>query len=280
MSYRTILVHVDKSANAPARIKLAARLAQMEEAHLVGAAMTGMPRYMYAGSPFDVSGALVADYLRYASKRSEEALAKFEEVAASADIRSRESRRTEEDEYSGLCLQARYADLLVLGQTNPDDHGEAGLLLDLPEYVILNSGRPVLMVPYAGEFTDIGKRCLVAWNGSTQAARAVTTAIPLLRRASTVTVAVFDAKGSEEEHGQEPGADIALYLARHGINVEVESSPAPIDTGNAILSLAANMDADLLVMGAYGHSRFREMMLGGATRTVLSSMTLPVLMAH
>jgi nucleotide-binding universal stress UspA family protein len=280
MSYRTILVHVDRSSNAASRIKLAASLADRENAHLVGTAMTGMPRYMSAGSPFDISGAIVADYLRAASQRANESLAKFGELTRKCGAQSVESRMLEQDEYTGLCLQARYADLVVLGQANPDDPGEGGLLLDLPEHVVLNCGRPVLLTPALGEFDTVGNRPLVAWNGSMEAARAVTAAIPLLKRAQKVTLALFDPAIGNDDHGEEPGADIALYLARHGVQVEVQRSDVSVDTGNAILSLAADINADLLVMGAYGHTRLREMMLGGATRTVLASMTLPVLMVH
>jgi len=280
MIYRTILVHVDKSANAAERIRVAAELAMRQRSHLVGAAMTGVPRSMYSGRLYEGSGVLIADYLRHAGKSAEEALAQFDEITTRLGVELREQRRREEDEYSGLCLQARYADLVVLGQFNPDDRGAAGLLTDLPEVVALNCGRPVLVVPYAGEFPTIGNRALIAWNGSVEAARAVTAAIPLIRRATKVTVTIFSPKADAEAHGEEPGADIALYLARHGVEVEVTTRPGPIDVGNAILAQAADIDADLLVMGCYGHSRFREMMLGGASRTVLSSMTLPVLLAH
>ncbi|MRV70380.1 universal stress protein [Duganella sp. FT92W] len=280
MAYRTILVHADNASNAATRFRLAAELASREEAHLVGAAMSGIPSFISSTDLFEGSGVLIADYARHVSKRVDQALALFDEVAAAAGAPSREQRRGDGDEYSGLCLQARYADLLVLGQANPDDRDEGGLLLDLPEHVILNSGRPVLMVPYAGQFPTLGERPLIAWNGSVEAVRAVTAAIPLLRRAGNVTVAMFNPEVGPDAHGEEPGADIAQYLARHGVKVEVMRSPTPIDVGNSILSLAATIGADLLVMGCYGHSRFREKMLGGATSTVLATMTLPVLMAH
>jgi len=280
MNYRTILVHVNKSGNAAERFRLAAELADRERAHLVGAALTGVPRYMYSGSMFEGSGVMISDYLQHAGKSADDALALFDEVIRKAGTDSVERRKHEQDEYSGLCLQARYADLVVLGQANPNDSGDGALMRDLPEYVALNCGRPVLVVPYAGQFPTLDRRPLIAWNGSTEAARAVTAALPLLRRASKVTVAIFDPKPGYDAHGEEPGADIALYLARHGIAVEVTVNPGSIDVGNAILSLAANIDADLLVMGCYGHSRFREMMLGGASRTVLATMTLPVLLAH
>jgi nucleotide-binding universal stress UspA family protein len=101
-----------------------------------------------------------------------------------------------------------------------------------------------------------------------------------MEQAGKVTLAVFNAGREPEAHGSEPGADMALYLARHGIKVEVSSQVTAIDVGSALLSFASDIDADLLVMGCYGHSRMHEIMLGGASRTVLQSMTLPVLMAH
>ncbi len=278
MSYRTIVVHADRAANAEARIGLAAALALREEAHLVGAAMTGMPRSMLAGRNYDGSGVFLADYLRRAQERVQLALEQFNGIVDRLGVPSHEARSSNDDEYAGLCLQARYADLVVLGQAEASEDNETGLLPDLPDYVLLNCGRPVLVVPRSGRFPTIGKRVLVAWNGSPEAAKAVTAALPLLRGAEQVTLAVLG--HSADRLGESPGADIALYLARHGVNVEVLRRPEPEDPGRALLSLAADFNVDLLVMGAYGHSRFRELMLGGATRTVLATATLPVLMAH
>jgi len=277
MSYRTIVVHADRAPNAEARIALAAALALREEAHLVGAAMTGMPRSMLAGRNYDGSGVFLADYLRRAEERVQQALGYFKGIAERLGVPSYEARSSNDDEYAGLCLQARYADLVVLGQAAADTN-EDSLLPDLPDYVLLNCGRPVLLVPREGRFPTIGKRVLVAWNGSPEAAKAVTAALPLLRGAEQVVLAVLGT--SADTLGESPGADIALYLARHGVNVEVLRRPEPDDPGHAILSLAADFNVDLLVMGAYGHSRFRELTMGGATRTVLATATLPVLMAH
>jgi nucleotide-binding universal stress UspA family protein len=278
MSYRTIVVHADRAANAEARIALAAALALREEAHLVGAAMTGMPRSMLAGRTYEGSGVFLADYLRRANERVRQALENFEGIVRKLGVASYESRSSNEDEYAGLCMQSRYADLLVLGQAAPPAEGDDSVLPDLPDYVLLNCGRPVLLVPRSGRFPTVGKQVLVAWNGSMEAARAVTAALPLLRGAERVTLAVLG--DSADTLGESPGADIALYLARHGVNVEVLRRPAASDPGAALLSLAAELGVDLLVMGAYGHSRFREMMLGGATRTVLAASRIPVLMAH
>jgi nucleotide-binding universal stress UspA family protein len=108
----------------------------------------------------------------------------------------------------------------------------------------------------------------------------VTQAIPLMQRAVNVNVALFNAVAGTAEHGEQPGADIALYLARHGVKVDVQQQHTDTDIGNALLSLAADNNNDLVVMGGYGHTRLREVLLGGVTLTVLKTMTVPVLMAH
>jgi nucleotide-binding universal stress UspA family protein len=169
----------------------------------------------------------------------------------------------------------------VIGQNDPNE-SLPGVRADFPEYVVMNSGRPVLIIPYAGRFHNVGRRVLIAWDASVEATRAITTAIPLLKRADHVELAVFNPTVGLEAHGERPGADIALYLARHGVKVEVseEKTAAGMDVGNALLSHAADIGADLMVMGGYGHSRFREVLLGGVTDTVLKSMTVPTLMAH
>jgi nucleotide-binding universal stress UspA family protein len=201
------------------------------------------------------------------------------------DVTGRRSLSAEWRMASGFPLDvsavhARYADLTIMGQLDPDNEW-ASVIYALPEDVALSSGRPVLVVPYAGTFPSVGQRVLVAWDASREATRAVNDAMPLLSAASSVTVMTIDPQQSREEHGDVPGADIALHLARHGVAAQVESTVSGgIGVGDALLSRASDLGADLLIMGAYGHSRGRELILGGATRTVLESMTLPVLMAH
>lgn len=280
MSYHTLLLHVDKSPNAEERIRLAAELAQRQRGHLIGTAMTGIPRFMSGGSVPDLAATLFADYVRMAAQRADHALLRFNEITRQLGVDSCEQRRSNDDEYTALCLQARYADIVILGQADPQDHGSGGLLLDLPEHVALHCGRPVLLVPHAGSFRSLGQHALIAWNGSVEAARATAAALPILRHAAKVTVVLFDARTAADAHGEEPGADIAWYLARHGLQVKVVRRPGPIDAGHALLSFAADIGADLLVMGCYGHSRFSETLLGGVTRTVLANMSIPVLMAH
>jgi len=176
-----------------------------------------------------------------------------------------------------VTLHARYADLVLIGQTDASD--DSKVPTDFPERLVLAAGRPVLILPAVGKFATIGKRILIAWNPSREATRAVTDAIPLLQRADNVHVMAVNPKAGE--HGSVPGADIGLYLARHGVRVDVKTDHgAEIDVGNELLSRAADLDADLIVMGGYGHSRLKEWVLGGATRTILESMTAPVLMSH
>lgn len=278
--YKTILLHVDAARSAPARLRLAALLAEQQQAHLVCAAMTGISRYAYRGHEDQPYQVIRPDLAQMASANASQALDKLGQLAGSLGLHSCERRLVNDDAYGGLLLQARYADLVVLSQADRDDPATGGMLQDLPEQVILNCGRPVLVVPFAGVFASIGKTVLLAWDGSIQATRAITQALPVLRGAGRVVVGMIDPVSGGDEHGEEPGADIAAYLARHGIAVEACSESGAGDSGEALLALADKIGADLLVMGAYGHPRYREIMLGGATRTVLASATLPVLMSH
>jgi nucleotide-binding universal stress UspA family protein len=279
MSYKTILVHVDHSKHAADRIKIAAKIAIDENAHLIGAAMSGISRFIYQDNAFGIAGSIVSDQIDTLYESANQALAEFDSIAKSIGVLSYEKRLVDDEPEGGLALQARYCDLVVISQTDLDD-SYARLVVDLPEYVMLNCARPVLMIPYAGKFERLGTNPLVAWDGSMEATRAITNAIPLLKRAKHVTVAVFNPSSHYDSHGEQPGADVALYLARHGIEIEVLQQVSTLDVGNSLLSLAADMASDLIVMGGYGHTRFRELLLGGVTKTMLKTMTVPVLMSH
>ena len=279
MSYKTILVHADHSRHAAMRIKIAGEIAIAENAHLIGAAMTGISRFVYQDSMMDYSGTIVASHIDFLNERATSALAEFETIAQKMGVQSFEKRQIDDEPEGGLSLQARYCDLVVVSQTDPDE-STPGVIADLPEHVMLNCARPVLVVPYAGQFEQIGNNALVAWDGSMEATRAVTNAIPLLKRAKNVTVALFNPSMKGDAHGEQPGVDVALYLARHNIKVDVLQQHTGLDVGNALLSLAADLRSDVLVMGGYGHTRFREVLLGGVTKTMLKTMTVPVLMSH
>lgn len=275
MPYKTILVHVDASEHAATRIGLAAQLALEHDAHLAGVAVTGVSRYLYQQGGADLARTLLAPYMDGLVATAERALGAFEDVARDAGVRSFERRLLDDEAGAALVLSARYADLVVVSQHDPAAPG-ASVGGDLAAWVLLACARPLLVVPCARREVATGRRILVAWNGSLQAVRALSAALPMLRQADAVTVASFDTP-------TEPATDaagLASYLGRHGVDAEILRASTGLDVGEAMLSMAADRTADMLVMGGYGHARLRELLLGGATRTVLRSMTVPVLLAH
>jgi nucleotide-binding universal stress UspA family protein len=231
--------------------------------------------------PVDTVSAIPSDILdaeREANRKAaSDAIARFEEAARLAAV-SAESRLVEAS-VSGatkvLGTIARTFDLSVVGQAEPKSMRDDLMI----EGALFDSGRPVLVVPYiqrAGLKLD---RVMVCWDGSRNAARAINDAMPFLSRAKAVDVVTISA--GKDKSGEIKGVDIAQHLARHGLNVELRRINAgDVDVANVILSDAADRDADFIVMGGYGHSRLREFVLGGATRGILSSMTVPTLMSH
>lgn len=274
-AYKTVLVHVDRHKRCPARLDLAFTLGRQFDAHVVGlhaVTFTPIPSYALAES----GAAVEAAYRAGLDRNRNDAMALFKAAAKRAGNSSAEWRSSLEDAVEAVSMHARYADLVVIGQTQPDSG--SGVEPDFPAQLALRSGRPILIVPYAGKFDSVGKRVLIAWDGGREATRALTDALPLLQRAESVQVASFNPKRRTDGV---PGADIGLYLARHGVKVDVaHQTVRNLDIGNQLLSRTADQAADLIVMGAYGHSRLQEMVLGGVTRTILESMTVPVLMAH
>ena len=171
---------------------------------------------------------------------------------------------------------ARRFDLSVVAQAKPDSLGSEALIV---EQALFDSGRPVLVVPYIQTAPFKADRVMLCWDGSRPAARAAGDAMPILARAQVVEV--FTIESGKLKSDEIPGADIAEHLAHHGLNVRITRTVSgDVDVANVILSHAADSGADLLVMGGYGHSRLREFILGGATRGILASMTVPTLMSH
>lgn len=276
MAIKHILVHLDRSEASAGRLETAVRLAAAHDAHLTGLYVIDLPSMVFYGVPD-----FPAEYAERFEAEEHEAASnmekRFQERVAREQL-STEWRTGEGDTATIIGLHARYADLAVVGQAEPEALAPQR---GLPEGVVLDLGRPVLIIPYIGAQPTIGENVLVAWNASREATRAITDALPILERAKNVTVMAFNPEAGGEGHGDIPSADIALWLARHGVKAEAKHTYASdIDTGNALLSWAADLGADLLVMGAYGHSRLRELVLGGTTRQILSEMTVPVLMSH
>ena len=280
MTYRNLLVQVDESRSCARRVELAVELAAAHDAHLTGVYIVSEPSpasFVHPYLPPDLTVSLQQEM----RARADAALARFAEVAGRNQVafETRVDRVLYTEIAEALATHARYVDLVILGQFDPDD--PAAEPRYLPEQVILGCGRAALVVPYIGPAATFGERAVVAWDASREAARAVNDALPLLERAKAVSVVSVNPGAQPFGHGEEPGADIGLHLARHGIKVAVERVEArELDAANAILSHLASQGADLLVMGAYGHSRMREFVLGGVTRTILAEMTVPVLMSH
>jgi nucleotide-binding universal stress UspA family protein len=279
MSYKTVLVHIDETSRSNFRVRLAAEIALIDGAHLIGTAVTGVSRFIYQDGNISANDPNLTIHLNFLRERAEKATASFNKTVNELGLSSYESAIANDEAGGGIGLQARYSDLVVIGQTNPDEPSPS-VLPDFPEYIVMNSGRPVLIIPYTGDFETLAKRPLISWDASRESTRAVTDAIPLLKRADLVQVAIFNLKTQADAHGEQPGADIALFLARHGVNVEISVHKTSTDIGNALLSLSHDLDSDMIVMGGYGHSRLREMIMGGVTKTVLESMTVPVFMSH
>ena len=281
MGFKTILVHVDTGRSAPARLKLSADLAARSAAHVTG---------LYVRRPFQAPAFTDAGPAMDSLYRTYENAAKAEEALGTAAFRdligghtiggkglSSEWRVTDGLAEEVVAAYARYADLVIVGQAEPDAAATT-TPSDLAETVAISGERPVLIVPHIGVTKSPGRTVMLCWNGTREAARAATGALPILKQADKVIILLIDPRNDGDE---QPGVSIARWLGRHGVKAVVQrDTAAESSVGGVILSRAADQDADLIVMGLYGHSRMREWVLGGASRTLLASMTVPLLVAH
>jgi nucleotide-binding universal stress UspA family protein len=298
MSLHTILVHVDQSRHAPARIRAAALLARAHGALLTGAAMMGVPRAVFPNGYAARPGSLTAACFDPLAATARLALSRFEIIARECGV-AHETRLVLDEADDGVAMLSRFADLVVVSQDDPaeslSDH-----VLPMPEYVILNSPRPVLVIPHReaapaagpGASFDadgdvdagLGRDILLGWDGSMEAAAAMGAAVPLLRRADAVTVAMLSGPGLSAAECEAQQAELAGFLGRHEVRpailVREHGGRHGGDTGRALLSIADELGCDLLVMGCYGHSRLRELCLGGASRTILAEARIAALLVH
>lgn len=280
MGWKDLLVHVDGGKAVDSRINAAIGLAQTFGAHLTSLVVLEepvVPGFVMAGVPSGVREGQIAGLKRRAEALAERSGDMIGRAGLTVD--SRMDRAAGGDVARVLSVHARHADLTILGQADPDDGrpGDSGLVGD----VALAAGRPVLVIPYIGAGASLGENVMVAWDGGREATRAVNDALPILKRARKVIVVAVNAAEAPDRYGGVGGADISLHLARHGVEVTVQGLEVrDIGVADALLSRLADEAADLLVMGAYGHSRLRETLLGGVTRDILRTMTVPVLMSH
>lgn len=281
MALKDVLVLLDAGPRSDMRLGVAAALARRYGAHLTGLFVVEIPEsaFLYGTTmPYGIAAPdLVADTRAELMERAKPVEARFRDVAARNGLES-EWRMAEGVTASVLAQHAHYSDLVVVGQPESGDGGHGH---EVVATTLMSGGRPVLVVPWAGEFTDIGSRVLVAWNASKEATRAVHDAMPLLEQAKAVTVLAINPRNGIGDEGELPAADIALHLARHGVKAEAAHTVTQdISEGDALLSYAADASADLIVAGGYGHSRARELVFGGVTRSLLRAMTVPVLLSH
>jgi nucleotide-binding universal stress UspA family protein len=268
---QSILVHVDAGAHGAPRLKMARALGAR-----LGAGVTALyavtPVYVELALEVALAGTSKA-LLEFDDARRQAARNLVSGVCAEPGVQVEWREAPPPPEYSFI-REAFCADLLVLGQHDPQQR-DSGVLSDFVPTVILGSGKPALVVPYIGARSSAFETVLVAWKDTRESARALAAALPLLQLADTVHVAL-------DADTQEPSRDLLQqFLRRHDVAAQFHTLAGIASmAGEAILSLAADVAAELLVMGCYGHGRARELVMGGASRTVLASMTLPVLMAH
>ena len=283
MRMRDLLLVLDGSARDATRLETALELARTVGAHLTG--LCPLELLLPADLGFALGGypealalqSAVEQLQDQANARAAEIEAVFRAGLSRAGVNG-DWRTAPGPVGPAIAVAARHADLTVIGQDDPD-HRVPPAGRHMIEDVLLAAGRPLLLLPYAGRFPTIGRSVLIAWTPTREAARAVGDALGLIEPAAQVTVLTVARAGGGDAV---PGAEIAAHLARHGLAVTAARSVSDgqIHEADMLLSYAADLGADLLVMGGYGHSRVRELTLGGVTRSVLRHMTLPVLMSH
>ncbi len=279
MALKDILVHIDSSTHLPTRLEAAMSLARTHGAHLIGAHVISAPEIPEFVRPH-LSDALLERQHAGLLEHARELRKTFEAACAEAGV-SHEWRLSEGNLVDCLVRQFRYVDLGVLSQRDTHEEPQVGSR-EVPDRVVLAAGRPALVVPTDGAHKPIGRSVVVAWDASRLATRALNDAMPILVEAEKVIVLVVNTNGQEHaKAGAVTGANISAHLNRRGIPAEPKQV---FDNGHHIgqmvLAEVERNDGDLVVMGAWGHQRWREMVLGGLTRFMMRHMTVPVLMSH
>ena len=280
MTLKNLLVHVDEKAACAKRLEAAIALATAFDAHLAAWMLVAEP-HVPPALGVHIPADLLASQREAAGKEAEAVLARVRAQGdkAGMTIETRHEWVMIDDFAAAFARQARHADLSIVGQVDPDE-GDVDAEL-IAEAAFMQSGRPTLIIPFIGARKLPAASVLIAWDGSREATRAVADAMPFLTRAQSVTVLVVDPASLRGRVGEQPGADLATHLARHGIKAEVVTvASGGVGIGDVIIGQATDAGADLVVMGGYGHSRLRELILGGATQSMLDHMPVPALLSH
>jgi nucleotide-binding universal stress UspA family protein len=279
VQYKNILVYLDDGASNVERMNTALAMARVHDARVTGVALNAAPSLqtmIRAG----IGGA--TEILEANQARSKTIVEEFSALAESGDVQhdTRVIECKEGRAAQKLAHLARNFDLSILRQANPD-RPNAELVTDVAEAVLFSSGRPVFFMPYIGAHAIPCQNALIAWDGSAASTRAVHDALPLMESMKEVVILVVNSDKQERTNGEEPGSDISAHLHAHGINNRVSRVHSDgISTSTMILNALSDNGSDILIMGGYGTSRLREVVLGGVTRTLLGSMTVPVFMSH
>lgn len=280
MQFRNIMVYLDQGKSNQPRVDSALAIARTHGAALTGVALIAQPSLAILQRLGVTNG---PDLHEKSRADAQESIDQFHERATAAGVEADALKLEclEGDAPAKLARVARVYDLSILRQANPDRDNKA-FIAGLSEEVMFSSGRPVLYMPYVGAHQIPFKRGLIAWDGSRSSARAVHDALPLLENMDQVTILVINSDKMElSSDGVMPGEGLSRHLHRHGISSEIQRlQRGDSSTSTLILNELTNTGADLLVMGGYGTPKLREIMLGGVTRTVLETMTVPVFMSH
>lgn len=280
MTIKDIVVQLDPSAASGRRLELACALARRHGAHLRGVLVVDVVSMGGVMLGDDIGAARIIEEFR--------ARALKDAVTVEADFHARVSAAGVPGEWSlmeasaaeTITRLARLADLVVLGQTDPENSGATGNGL-VAEQVLFGAGRPVLLVPYAGSFSDLGRHAVIGWTPRRESSRALHDALALLAPGAHVTVMTAARNAAEDGPGMDAASRVALHLARHGFAATAREVAAEgIEPADVLLNAVSDLGADLLVVGAYGHSRLREWVMGGVTRSLLAHATVPVLLSH
>ena len=279
MGYRSFFVHIDDSDQSDRRLAVAAQLARAFCGDLEGVYVVPT-RELTPFTSAMLPDSIVDQRMRESGAAQERAQQRFSAAVTAAGLKAQRFSAPAGKPIDAAILHTCYTDIAVVGQPLPEDE-HAGFANDLVHGMLLGSGRPVLLVPHFGAFPTIGGTVLVAWKETRESARAVCDALPFLKRAHKVVVMSIAQPGDNSVRDSGSDAGIVEYLARHDIEAKLRQEVADdIDVGNLLLSRAADLSADLIVMGAYSRPRLAEIVLGGVTRLMLGSMTVPVLMSH
>ncbi|MCP4431369.1 MAG: universal stress protein [Gammaproteobacteria bacterium] len=277
MTIKNLLVHIDHSQACQHRVKAAIDLSRQFDARLTALFVVPdyfVPSYVEAQISTDV----ITQINDQARERAEQTMERVKLQITEAGL-SVDSYIEDGNLINMLTGYARYTDLLILGQNQPNDPDN--LSDALADHLVLEAGSPCLVVPHTGCRQTLGNRVLLAWNESRESARALKDALPLLKQANMVTVLFIKPKSHNEEQTEMQKNVIRGYLADHDIDADISTCiDSQHTTGDVMLAEAIDNDIDLIVMGAYGHSRLREIILGGATRHLLQQMTVPVFISH